>query len=345
MKTCLVSNPRHKEWISDIKEIHKLLEKNNIEVVPDTSVGHVFRKTSPLEKIDPDIVIVVGGDGTFLRTFIRLSTREIPVLTINAGGVGFLAEVDSSKFAHYVKRLRDEDYFIERRKRLMIEIDGEESPCALNEISIFPLTSATLMRYTLKINDEVVWRDGADGVIVSTPTGSTGHALSAGGVIVSPDADCLIITPVSSIKTSTRPLVVSDMSLVHIHNIFSKEKCEYVLDGQIRKKLKVDRVHIRKAEKDALFIKFSRDKYSKLTGKLKKRIIIYEENIQNLSPSEKFLLKILQYEDIMTQKELIEESKLPERTVRRAIQQLLKRNLITKIPSVRDTRQDLYKIR
>lgn len=346
MIASVVCNPANKQSVLETNKILKILHQNKIEVIADKTLSEFDMKTEDVEKSKCDIVIVVGDDSTILRTFQRLSKKEIPLLGINTGDVGFLAEIEPASFARVAELLKDGTYTIEKRKRLEVSADGASAPYALNEIAIFPQASATTARYTLKIDDEFVFRDGSDGVLVSTPTGSTGYSLSAGSPIVAPSANVTIITPVNSINPSTKPIVVSEECRINIENITSSSGCEMIIDGQARIKLPSDSVQIKKAPLDAVFVRFDSGKFSKITGKLKKKIEVYEQNLSDLPPSSKFIYKTLQYEgELLTQKELIDLTNLPDRTVRYALQILLKKNLIVKRTSLRDTRQDLYSIK
>ncbi len=345
MKVSLVCDPKSEVSVNETRKILKLLKKNGFEAVPDTTLKGVCSNAKPIEKADSEMVIATGDAGTILRTFSRLSKKEIPVLGVNTGSVGFLTEIEPYQFRKVVDRIKNKEYSIERRNRISAKINSKCIAPALNELGIFSKKAASLMRYTLKIDDELVWRDGADGVIISTPTGSTGHSMSAGGPILAPKSGTMLITPVTSINQSSRPVVLSNASKIAIDNISCGTGCELIIDGQARFKLNESVVLIEKAEKDALFVRFGEEKFSSLTGKLKKKINIYEKDIESLPPSAKFLFKLLNYEGTLTQKEIIDESSLPSRTVRHALNILLNKELIAKRASLRDTRQDLYSVK
>ena len=191
----------------------------------------------------------------------------------------------------------------------------------------------------MNLNNGKLWKDNADGLIVSTPTGSTGYSFSAHGPIILDEPAILSITPISSIEKKSA-IIISNKTKIMITDIQSSSPI-VIMDGDVRVSLRTDSVEIEKSKYDACFIEFSKD-YA-IEKKLKKRTVtLTPERTKNLPPSAKLVYKILSYEGNLTQKEVINISNLPERTVRYALELLLKKRLITQQPYLNDARQTVY---
>jgi NAD+ kinase len=176
---------------------------------------------------------------------------------------------------------------------------------------------------------------------MATPTGSTGYSFSAGGPVILDEPEIFILTPISSLDKHSS-VIVSNKTKIKITDIQGK-KPTVIIDGEIRIPLEKDVLEINKSEYNANFVKFS-DKYS-IEEKLKKRtIVVGTEKIKNLPPSAKLIYKLLTYEETMTQKDIINKSYLPERTVRHALEILMAKGLIKKRPYLNDARQTIYSI-
>ncbi|MGI0082721.1 MAG: NAD(+)/NADH kinase [Nitrosopumilaceae archaeon] len=290
---------------------------------------------------DVDCVIVMGGDRGVRNYFHKVLDSQIPILGINESeSSGFLAQIDLKEFPSYVNRLKTKEYTIENVPRISIKTDGKSLYPALNDIAIFPSKSAVLMEHVLRVNGEEVWHDSSDGVIISTPIGSSAYSMSAGGPVIFQDSKVFGIVSVNSLDTTRRPLVVSEDSLIEIDNISSKIRCEVILDGKDR--FKVDNlVACTKFAQPANIIRMKKDStaVSALTKKVK-----LAEDLLNMPPSSKLLLKTLEYEGSLTQKQLAEKTLLPDRTVRLALRHLLEKGYVKKRVSLRDTRQRIYEI-
>ena len=162
---------------------------------------------------DVALAISVGGDGTFLNTAARIGGCGVPILGINTGRLGFLADVSPDDIAPALRRLCDGDYIIEPHSVLAVEIDGnpfEERPFALNEVAVLKHDNSSLIEIETTVNGELLNKYMADGLIVCTPTGSTGYSLSVGGPIIVPRSGTLCIAAVAPHSLATRPVVMCD---------------------------------------------------------------------------------------------------------------------------------------
>lgn len=290
---------------------------------------------------DADCVIVTGGDRGVRNYFHKVLDSAIPVLGINEfESSGFLAQIDLREFSLFVKRLKSGDFTIEQVPRIGIKIDGKNVYPALNDVAIFSSKSAMLMEHVLRVNGEEIWHDSSDGVIISTPIGSSAYSMSAGGPVIFQDSKVFGIVSVNSLDVTRRPLVVSEDSFIEIDDISSKLRCEAVLDGKDR--FKVDNlVTCTKFAQPANIIRMKKD--STAVSALTKKVKLAEE-LLNMPPSSKLLLKTLEYEGSLTQKELSTKTLLPDRTVRLALRHLLEKGYVKKRVSLRDTRQRIYEI-
>lgn len=170
-----------------------------------------------------ELVLVLGGDGTFLRAADMAHAVDLPVLGINLGHVGFLAEWESDSLEEALKRVIDRDYRIEDRMTLTVVVldgGGEEigRGWALNEVSIENLNRRGVLDATLEVDARPVASFGCDGVLISTPTGSTAYAFSAGGPVLWPELDAILVVPNNAHALFTKPLVVSPKSTVAVES-------------------------------------------------------------------------------------------------------------------------------
>lgn len=325
-----IASPEHNDQA--VKSVKAFLEGHGID-------SYLLGNKTVVK--DTDCVVVTGGDKGVRHYFHNVLDSETPVLGINESeSSGFLAQIDLKEFPSFVKRIKSGDFTIEKVSRIGIKINGKSVYPALNDIAIFPSKSAMLMEHVLRINGEEVWHDSSDGVIISTPIGSSAYSMSAGGPMIFQDSKVFGIVSVSSLDITRRPLVVSEDSFIEIDNISSRLHCEVILDGKDR--FKVEKlVTCTKYQPSAHIIRMKKDStaVSALTKKVK-----LAEDLLNMPPSSKLLLKTLEYEGSLTQKELSEKTLLPDRTVRLALRHLLEKGYVKRRVSLRDTRQRIYEI-
>jgi NAD+ kinase len=208
------------------------------------------------EAISPDspaeLVIVLGGDGTILRTCRQLGAAQRPLLGVNQGRLGFLADLSPSEFLDQITQLAARQYQVIHHLMFScrcLRADGqEESYSGLNEVAVLAAGSLQMLHIELAIDGERVTTYSGDGLIVSTPVGSTAHSLAAGGPILKQDLEAFVITPLTPHTLTNRPLVdradcVYSLTLPEVH-----PGVMLVIDGQIRRPLAAgDRVEIRRA--------------------------------------------------------------------------------------------------
>jgi len=211
-----------------LQEVFTELKKNNAKLFVsedyDKKLGkakidrgeyQVFREGS--EIADVDFVISLGGDGTLLETITFVGSRETPILGINTGRLGFLASTPKEKVREAIKALYNNHFKIDKRNLLSLESDQNlfgNLNFALNEFTILKKDTSSMIRVKTFIDGDFLNSYWSDGLIVATPTGSTGYSLSCGGPIILPQSANFIITPVSPHNLNVRPLIVSDNSIL-----------------------------------------------------------------------------------------------------------------------------------
>ena len=314
------------------KTIKKILEEAGITTSTISNKG---------KQKNLDWILVLGGDRGVRNYFHHAVDFETPVLGVSeAEASGFLAQIDLKEIALYRTRLKKQDYSIEEVPRLGIKIDGKSTYPVLNDVAVFPSKSAMLMEHTLRVNGEEVWHDSSDGIMVSTPIGSSAYSMSAGGPMIFQDSPVFEIISVNSLDVTRRPLIVSNESSIEIDDISSRLHCEVVLDGGDRFNVKKI-VEFAKVSPSAKIIRMKREPTA--ISALAKKVHLAEE-LLSMPPSSKLLLKTLEYEGPLTQKELVNKTLLPDRTVRLALSHLLDKRYVKRKISIRDARQKIYEI-
>lgn len=175
----------------------------------------VFEETN----FDADFVVSMGGDGTFLRAASLVGSKQTPILGINTGRLGFLADVNVQEIEHTITALYKGDYAIDTRSVLQVRTDGEQLAgynCALNDIAILKHDTASMIAIHTTINGEFLTTYQADGLIISTPTGSTAYSLSNGGPIMVPGTHVFSLTAVAPHSLNARPIVIAEESEIQL---------------------------------------------------------------------------------------------------------------------------------
>ena len=221
---------------------------------------------------DVDFVISIGGDGTFLRAASMVGSKGTPIIGVNTGRLGFLADIHPDEIDHAIAEIVDGHYAVEPHAVIMVEADGEiieGSPFALNDIAVLKRDNAAMISVRTCINGEYLVTYQADGLIVSTPTGSTAYGLSNGGPIIVPDADILCLTPVAPHSLNVRPIVINDDSEITLEVESRSHNFLVAIDGRSEKFLESTRLTIRKAPYTINIVKRdSRSYFSTLREKM-----------------------------------------------------------------------------
>ena len=207
-------------------------------------------KTINTDTLNADLVISIGGDGTFLTTAACIGDKNIPILGINTGRLGFLADVAHEEIDTILQELLDGRYHVEERTVLELSTsDGSEKnyPFALNEVAILKQDLSSMISIRASVNNEFLNTYQADGLIIATPTGSTAYSMSVGGPLLVPQAQNLIIAPVAPHSLNVRPLIIPDSWHIDLE-IDSRSKSFLIsLDGRSQVMPQTTKLHIAKA--------------------------------------------------------------------------------------------------
>lgn len=244
MKIGIFSNQYQKKEV--IERIFQILSNYDTEVfVQKEFLDYLIfstdvdtKKIQILEDSDFNINMAfsVGGDGTFLRTVSFLHKKNIPILGINTGRLGFLADISANEIDPTLDEILKGKYVVEERTQIKLTSNKkEEPPCyALNEVAILKQDQSSMITVTMYINGEILSSYEADGIIVATPTGSTAYSLSVGGAIIAPDTPNFIITAIAPHSLTSRPLVVGNNNIITME-VKSRSGCFLAsVDGRSR---------------------------------------------------------------------------------------------------------------
>lgn len=255
-----------------VKEMVKFLLSKNIKVSIDSAlikeISEFKEMGVELQKMEVDMIIAIGGDGTILRTQSFINGKKIPILGINLGTVGFLTEIDPKNTFSVLEEVLAGNYFIEERTLLRV-YHGRELPSALNEVVMMTKKPAKMLHIEITVDDEVVEELRADGLIVATPSGSTAYSMSAGGPIVDPRVEAFLIVPICPFKLGARPIVVSNKSEIKVKLLREGKKAIAVIDGQFEEEFSYpEEMVFKKSENMAYFVRLNKDFYRKVREKL-----------------------------------------------------------------------------
>ena len=258
----IVLKPHQPDALKTICELVAWLAEREIKLVggPEIERERVEHQTgcsideAPTEQLaaDADLMLVLGGDVTMIATARMIGDREVPVLGVNYGGLGYLTEFRIEELYSALESILAGNYRLDKRVMLSVELRRSDSSLTsnrvLNDVVINKSALARIIEIEVYFNNQFVNSFRADGLIVSTTTGSTAYSLSAGGPVIFPSMNAIAITPICPFSLSNRPLVVTDDAEIELLLKTDNEDVALTLDGQVGFPLKVaDRVAIRKS--------------------------------------------------------------------------------------------------
>ena len=219
-------------------KLYKGMTKKGLKVLPEEQLSQIAKLAGgvPFSKMDADLIVTVGGDGTVLKTCMSIPKPETPILAVNMGRRGYLTEVDPEDAIHTIESYIRGTCKTEERAKLSVAIEGESPIDGLNEVVITSGTPSKMLHFMVSIDKLQLLEFRGDGVIISTPTGSTAYALSANGPIVDNSVDAFVVTFICPLEHLT-PLVVSMDNKIKVELEGPKLKGTLVVDGRLQREL------------------------------------------------------------------------------------------------------------
>jgi NAD+ kinase len=241
-RVSIIAKQGKPELGSVAREVTRWLRDHGYTVTVDTaarefSSDYELVEREALVEKRPDFVVVLGGDGTLLSAARHVAAAGIPILGINLGGLGFLTEVKQDEITSALTAIDSGRCELSLRSMLHCQVQ-RNGYCvavydALNDIVVNQRDVARITEFEVRVNGTFVATYKADGLIVSTPTGSTAYSLAAGGPILAPDVPGFVITPVASHALTNRPLVVQDTAVIELRVVVTREQAYLTIDGQL----------------------------------------------------------------------------------------------------------------
>ena len=233
-----------------IKDIFVFFKKNNVELIIESAflemlyekniIHETYQTFASHTELDAsfDMLISIGGDGTILRAATLVRNSGVPILGINAGRLGFLATVQKENIDSFLQFVIDKKYSISKRTLLGLDCSPEneaikEINFAMNEITVSRKDTTSMITIETYLNDEFLNSYWADGLIISTPTGSTGYSMSCGGPILTPEVKSLVITPIAPHNLNARPLVIPDDTEIKLRVTGREDQYLVSLDSRV----------------------------------------------------------------------------------------------------------------
>jgi NAD+ kinase len=261
-----------------VTKVVEFLEKNEISIAFEHSflsilqekniVLNSFASFSNYAELDSNIdaLISIGGDGTILKAATLIRDKNIPIIGINAGRLGFLATVQYENIEVLLEKLIRKDYIISKRSLLSVrtfpEYDNfKELDFALNEVTVARKDTTSMITIDTSLNNEYLTSYWADGLIISTPTGSTGYSLSCGGPVLTPEVASLVVTPMAPHNLNARPLVITDDTEITLKVSGREEQFLISLDSRIAAVAIDTTVYIKKAPFTLSIIEFKEETF------------------------------------------------------------------------------------
>ncbi len=260
LRFALIGNEYQAKKSIAIQHILDYLRKHDAEIYIDRTYHDFLTRTMGMDVVcsgmidgddfDVDFVISLGGDGTFLKAAGRVGAKGTPILGVNMGRLGFLADVLPSEITGVLDEIYGGKYKVEEHSVIRMETDGEPlicSPFALNDIALLKRDNASMISIRCSVNGDFLVTYQADGLVISTPTGSTAYNLSNGGPVIVPSAHILCLTPVAPHSLNIRPIAINDDSVIELEVESRSHHFLAAIDGRSQKLREGTKVTIRKA--------------------------------------------------------------------------------------------------
>ena len=258
----VIANPRYDGLGELFRELGEAAARLDLTIALESGLDEPFDGAGALESPDDiDLLLTLGGDGTLLRAARFLAGRQVPVLGINLGRVGFLTCCATEDMVRALERVVAGEHRIERRMALETYTQhgaGQPPWRALNDVVLHKGGFARVVRLSVTVNEEMIAAYAADGIVIATPTGSTAYNLSAGGPVVVPGVESLIVTPISAHTLAVRPVVLPPSAIIEVQAYDGPEELLVTIDGQVGATVPPrDTLIVRRSEAPVLLVRFS----------------------------------------------------------------------------------------
>jgi len=284
MKVGIFGQSNNENTIKYVQELVELCKEYKVSMVFEENFSKSFYEQAEVKSVETfseykdldkglDYFFSVGGDGTFLRSITFIRDLEIPVIGINTGRLGFLANIQKESIRSAFEQIMKGQFVIQKRSLLHVSTEGGQNEFgnlnfALNEITITRKNTASMIKVDTILDKEFLTSYWSDGLIISTPTGSTGYSLSCGGPIISPSSKNIVLTPIAPHSLVVRPLVIPDQTEIELEIDSRADEVLLTLDSRMYTLNNKSKVFIRKCKfyiktlqlNDQTFIKTLREK-------------------------------------------------------------------------------------
>lgn len=247
MKVAVYSQYYSGKSLKSFEDLIEVLKKNNVDIfIVSSFYEHISSEIQQLERVNTfselnesyDLLISVGGDGTILRAVTYIREYSIPIVGINTGRLGFLATIQTDEIDTAITHVLHGNYKTSERTLLCVETTPQnetlkETNFALNEIAVSRKNTTSMITVETHLNNEYLTSYWADGLIIATPTGSTGYSLSCGGPVITPDANGFVLTPIAPHNLNARPLVIPDDTTIRLKVDGREDQYLMSLDSRI----------------------------------------------------------------------------------------------------------------
>jgi NAD+ kinase len=268
MKLGYISRIDDRRAVDYTRRLRETLEAEGFITAYDLTAHLPMRERPRQLDIDADLMVVVGGDGTVLRT-VQILKKQIPIIGINWGEVGFLTDLEPEEVPAFFQSIH-EGFPVEKRMRIAISSDAEYLASALNEAVVITSRPAKMLRFSVLVEGVAVGTVRADGLLISTPTGSTAYAMSAGGPIVDPRIEGFLLVPLAPYMLSSRPWLVSCERSLEIR-LENTKPARLVIDGQKTWEIQErTSLMVHRSTDPALFVDVGKTFFKKVENKLRR---------------------------------------------------------------------------
>ena len=247
-----------KEILTEARNIHKIIEQHGFRSVPDEEIGRSAKIPGgkPLRRMEVELLVTLGGDGTVLKAAKEMLKPKTPILAVNMGRRGYLTEVEPSEFEAAFTKWEKGDYELEQQWKLSVLHQNRLLGDALNEALLLPTIPAKMLNLNLTLRGKQVFQARADGIIVSTPTGSTAHSFSAGGPVLETSMDSLSLTLIAPLQP-VKSIVVPVKAGVQLRVVEPGPSANLVIDGRLERQIGIGQsLSFRKSGNSTFFVRF-----------------------------------------------------------------------------------------